>query len=85
MGVHIPTRQCICCRERQSKYDLLRIVKTEEGFLVDRKGNAPGRGAYICKACLKNPDLIKKRPLDRAFRMKVEDEVYQKLWDTEEK
>lgn len=80
MGAHIPERQCVCCRERQSKYDLLRIVKTEEGFLIDRKGNAPGRGAYICETCLKNPELIKKRPLDRAFRMKVETQVYEALW-----
>ncbi len=79
MGAHIPTRQCICCREKMSKYDLLRIVKTEEGFFVDKKGNAPGRGAYLCSECLKNPDLIKKRPLDRAFRMKVEESVYRAL------
>lgn len=84
MGAHIPERQCICCREKRSKYDLLRIVKTEDGFTVDEKGNARGRGAYLCEDCRKNPELIKKRPLDRAFRMKVEDSVYKALWGQEE-
>ena len=48
-----------------------------------KSGKQKGRGAYLCAACLKNPVSIKKRPLDRAFRQKVEDEVYEALFGKE--
>lgn len=45
---HIPIRQCIACRERRPKRELLRIVMTPEGPVLDPTGRRPGRGAYVC-------------------------------------
>ncbi len=45
---HIPMRQCIACRERRPKRELLRIVLTEAGPVLDPTGRKPGRGAYVC-------------------------------------
>jgi hypothetical protein len=45
---HIPIRQCIACRERRPKRELLRIVTTEAGPVLDPTGRKPGRGAYVC-------------------------------------
>lgn len=44
---HIPQRTCVGCREVLSKKELVRIVRTSEGILVDPTGKLNGRGAYI--------------------------------------
>jgi len=44
---HIPQRTCVGCREVLSKKELIRIVRTSEGILVDPTGKLNGRGAYI--------------------------------------
>lgn len=44
-----PQRTCIICRRTQDKRGLIRIVRTAtQGVLVDERGKAPGRGAYLC-------------------------------------
>ena len=58
----------------------MRIVKNKEGeIFIDLTGKANGRGAYICKdsECLKK--AIKSKALNRAFKMEVPNEVYDKL------
>ncbi len=44
---HIPQRTCVGCREVLAKKELIRIVRTSEGILVDPTGKLNGRGAYI--------------------------------------
>lgn len=44
---HIPQRMCIACRESQDKKNLVRIVRTPEGVVVDETGKLAGRGAYL--------------------------------------
>ena len=44
---HVPQRTCIACRQIAGKRALLRLVRTEEGVVVDRSGKLPGRGAYL--------------------------------------
>ena len=76
----IPQRKCIVCQDRDSKKELMRIVKNKEGeIFLDPSGRANGRGAYICKdsKCLKK--AIKTKALNRAFKVEVSDEVYEKL------
>ena len=76
----IPQRKCIVCQDRDSKKELMRIVKNKEGeIFLDPSGRANGRGAYRCKdsECLKK--AIKTKALNRAFRVEVSDEVYEKL------
>lgn len=76
----IPQRKCIVCQDRDSKKELMRIVKNKEGeIFLDPSSRANGRGAYICKdsECLKK--AIKTKALNRAFKVEVSDEVYEKL------
>ncbi len=76
----IPQRKCIVCGELKDKGDLLRIVKNkEEGILIDETGKVNGRGAYVCKSdsCLKS--LRKSNKLNQAFKMKIDDDVYEEL------
>ncbi len=80
MAKKIPMRQCIGCGEMKSKKEMLRVLRTEnEGILLDTTGRKNGRGAYICP----NPECMKKvqksRGLDRAFKMTVPQEVYDRL------
>lgn len=77
---HIPVRECICCRTKAAKTELVRIAKQENSFFIDDTGTRGGRGAYICRDCMTDPVVFKKRPLDRAFRQKVPDEVYEALF-----
>lgn len=44
---HVPQRTCIGCRSVLSKRELIRIVRTPQGILVDPTGRADGRGAYL--------------------------------------
>lgn len=76
----IPQRKCIVCGELKDKGDLLRIVKNkEEGILIDETGKVNGRGAYVCKSdsCLKS--FRKSNKLNQAFKMKIDDDVYEEL------
>lgn len=59
---HIPIRQCIACRERRPKRELLRIVMTEGGPVLDLTGRKPGRGAYVCPD---RPDCWAEKKLRR--------------------
>ena len=76
----IPQRKCIVCGELKDKNDLLRIVKNkEEGILIDESGKVNGRGAYVCKdeSCIKA--LKKSNKLNQAFKMKIDDDIYEEL------
>ena len=76
---HIPQRTCILCREKMDKSQLFRIVKNGESFSIDETHKKEGRGAYICAKCKLSENLLKKRVLDRAFKMRVPDEIYDLL------
>ena len=76
----IPQRKCIVCGSLKDKEDLLRIVKNKkEGILIDESGKLNGRGAYVCKdeSCIKG--LKKSNKLNQAFKMKIDDEIYEEL------
>lgn len=76
MQKKIPMRQCVGCREMRPKKELIRVVKSPEGEIsLDFRGKAPGRGAYLCPdpECLKK--AIRARALERAFDVKIPQEV----------
>ena len=76
----VPQRKCIAGQDRDNKKELIRIVKNKEGeIFIDLTGKANGRGAYICKDCECLKKAIKSKALNRAFKMEVPDEVYEKL------
>ena len=73
-------RRCVSCRESFHKSELLRIVKTPEGnFEIDFTGTSNGRGAYICKSSTCAANAKKRRQLDKSFKTKVPDEIYEKI------
>ena len=75
---HIPQRTCVGCREVTSKRDLLRLVRTPDGVLVDPSGKMNGRGAYIHanQACLAK---AMKGGLAKALRTTLSEEDQQRL------
>ena len=80
MQKKIPQRQCMGCRERKDKRDMIRVVRAPSGTVgLDFSGKAQGRGAYICP----NPECLKKarksKSLDRALEVELPEEVYDRL------
>ena len=76
----IPQRQCIGCGQMKDKKDLIRILKTQdESIVIDTTGRKNGRGAYICASeeCLAK--AIKKKGLERSFKMAVDPGIYDEL------
>lgn len=72
-GAREPVRQCLACRERAPRDDLIRLVVDPGGeIVVDLRGRLPGRGAWIhpTRACL---ELAGGKPglLSRAFKGSV--------------
>ena len=77
---NMPQRTCVGCKEKKNKNELLRIVYNKEGEIdVDTNGKKEGRGAYICKQkkCLEK--AIKNKGLERTFKTKLDEEIYDKL------
>ena len=80
MQKKIPQRQCMGCRERKEKRQLIRIVRGTDGNVsVDFGGKLNGRGAYICP----DPECLKKvqrsKALERSLETAIPEEVYQRL------
>lgn len=75
--MHIKTeRQCISCRNRFLKKDLIRISNGASGVIINDTKKINGRAVYVCK----NEDCInkvcKKKLLNKAFSTAVADEIY---------
>ena len=80
MQKKIPQRQCMGCRERKPKRELIRVVRCTDGEVrLDFGGKMNGRGAYICPnaECLKK--VRKSKALDRSLEVTIPEEVYDRL------
>ena len=80
MQKKIPQRQCMGCRERKAKRELIRVVRGTDGNVnLDFSGKAPGRGAYICPnaECLKK--ALRSKSLDRSLEVTIPQEVIDRL------
>lgn len=80
MQKKIPQRQCMGCRERKSKRELLRVVRETDGSVsLDFSGRVNGRGAYLCP----DPECLRKarksRALERCLEAQIPEEVYLRL------
>ena len=80
MQKKIPQRQCMRCRERKNKRDMLRVVRGVNGEAsLDFSGKLSGRGAYVCP----NPECLKKarksRALERCLEVAIPEEVYDRM------
>ena len=80
MQKKIPQRQCMGCRERKNKRDMIRVVRETSGKVsLDFSGKLNGRGAYVCP----DPECLKKarkaKSLDRSLDTPIPEEVYDRL------
>ena len=80
MQKKIPQRQCMGCRERKPKRDMIRVVRGTDGVVsLDFGGKKNGRGAYICR----NVDCFKKirksRALERMLEVAIPEETYEAI------
>ncbi len=44
---HVPQRTCVGCHTVLAKRQLVRVVRSAEGVVVDPTGKLAGRGAYL--------------------------------------
>ena len=67
------------CGEKKDKSELIRIVRGTDGYSIDASGRKNGRGAYICRSadCLEK--AFKRKGLERSFKERIPDDVYEKL------
>lgn len=63
----------------QPKKELVRVLRTEEGIVIDLTGKKNGRGAYLCpnKDCLQKAK--KTKALDRSLKVAIPEEIYSEL------
>ena len=64
----------------KNKKEMMRVLKTpEEEICLDVTGKKNGRGAYLCKnrQCLEL--AIKKKGLEKSFKMSISAKVYESL------
>ena len=75
----MPERQCVGCKEKKNKKELIRIVKLAgtETVEIDLTGKKSGRGAYICPKtdCLKKA----KKRLEISLECEIPEEVMMTL------
>ena len=80
MQKKIPQRQCMGCRERKAKRELIRVVRGTDGTVnLDFGGKANGRGANLClnSECLKKAQ--RSKALERSLEVPIPEEVYDRL------
>ena len=78
MQKKIPMRQCMGCRERKAKREMLRVVRGTDGVVsLDFSGKLNGRGAYVCP----DPECLKKAQKSRALERCLETDIPQDVYD----
>ena len=76
----IPLRRCLATGEQFPKRDLIRVVRTPEGnVVVDEKGKANGRGAYISKSLEAVEIAKKKKVFERELEVSIPYDIYDEL------
>ncbi len=73
-------RTCVVTRESLEKKDLFRVVRTpEKEVVIDIKGKANGRGAYLKKDKEVILKAKKSKILDKQLEVAVPDSIYDEL------
>ena len=72
----IPLRTCVITHESLPKQELLRVVRTPEGYVeVDETGKLNGRGAYISVL----EKARKSNILEKRLECTIDDSVYEEI------
>ena len=80
MQKKIPQRQCMGCRERKAKRELIRVVRGTDGTVsLDFGGKLNGRGAYLCPRMECLTKAQKAKSLERSLEVPIPNEVYERL------
>lgn len=76
----IPMRTCVVTKEKLPKQELIRVVRTPEGeIIIDEKGKANGRGAYLKKDLDVFAKAQKSKILNKHLEVEVPDSVFEEL------
>lgn len=76
----VPMRTCVVTKEKFSKSELVRVLRTPEGnVILDLTLKANGRGAYLKK----DKDVINKakktKILNKMLETDIKDDIYEEL------
>jgi len=76
----VPMRTCALTREKLTKQELFRVVRTPDGEVaVDPTYKANGRGVYLKKDKNIISDAKLKRRLNHHLKVDVEPSIYEEL------
>ena len=78
----IPMRMCVVTREKWPKKDLVRVVNTENGVIVDLSGKVNGHGAYLKKDMEVFEKAKKNKTLNRVLEVDIPDSLFDELKKT---
>ena len=77
----IPMRTCIITREKLPKRELVRVVRTKDGVVVDPTGKINGRGAYLKLDRDVFEKAKKTKALDKHLEVEVDESVFEEFSD----
>lgn len=78
----VPQRTCVGCRTVGSKREMVRVVRTPDNTVeIDASGKRAGRGAYICQQRSCWETALKRRSLERALKITLDDNAKAALAD----
>lgn len=76
----VPMRTCVVTKNVLPKKDLIRVVADKEGnVMVDLKGKANGRGAYLTLSKEVIELAKKSKALDRKLEVEIPSTIYDEL------
>lgn len=68
-------RICASCRKLIVKNNMIKFVKNNNIISADNSGHGQGKGAYLCKDCLKQ----NLKALNRAFKMQISKDNFDEI------
>lgn len=77
----IPMRTCVVTKEKLPKMELIRIVNTESGIIIDETGKVNGHGCYLKKDAEVFKTARDKKILNRVLETEVPNEIFDKLME----
>ncbi len=76
----IPMRTCVVSKQTKPKQELVRVVRTPEAeIIIDLKGKANGRGAYLEKDLAIIEKAKKTKILEKHLKKGVPEFIYEEL------
>ena len=78
----IPMRTCVVSKEKLPKNELIRVVKTDDGVIVDLTGKVNGHGVYLKRDKEVFDKAEKTKILNKLLETTVEESVFEELRKT---